>query len=442
MFLSRVRSIARQSAIRLTASLLIVFAIITLFAWAGTYFLVQREMMRLVDARLANQLGLVERAIRSGEDLPPLALGQSLGVIDGRSLIGSVPLNRDDVPGQDGFYSDDPLEPELRFFVRRMADGRRIIVAESTERQAELLETLADGLRLSLWCLLGASVIAGALFAWRGQTRLARVSAGLEKVARGQLATRIALPGRRDDLTVLAERINTTTAQLERSMEQMRVQSSNIAHDLRTPLARLRAEIESALIDLTENDLPISAETMGAGLEQIDTIIGTFNALLRLSRIESGAGKAGFADLELAALAGEVAETFAPVVEDAGQTLVFESTAPAQVRGDRDMLVQLIANLIQNALRYGAPHQQITLRVQGRLLQVMDQGPGIPEAEREKVLQPLYQLENTRQSDGFGLGLSMVSAISDLHGADLMLGEGDGGQGLAVGVEFPKITEV
>ena len=138
----------------------------------------------------------------------------------------------------------------------------------------------------------------------------------------------------------------------------------------------------------------------------------------------------------------QVGETFGPVIEDAGQNLNIDITEPAQIKGDRDLLVQLMANLIQNALRYGQDGQTITVRLHGSVLSVTDQGPGIPFAEREKVFQPLYQLETTRQSEGFGLGLSLVRAISELHDADLSLSDGDSGRGLRVTVRFPKFTNL
>jgi len=273
----------------------------------------------------------------------------------------------------------------------------------------------------------------------RAQARLNTINDGLAQVAQGQLDCPIKLDGR-DDLSLLAERINATTKRLDHAFSLMRVQSSNIAHDLRTPLARLRAQIEVNLIALTQQNRQITPDDLSAALEQIDQITATFEALLRLARIESGAGREAFASIDLKSLVEEVSEAFGPVVEDAGQTLCIEMTNPATVHGDHDMLVQLLANLIQNALQHGAQEQTILLHVHGTYLSIRDQGPSIPLKEREKVLQPLYQGEKTRQGKGSGLGLALVRAIADLHKADLALSDGPKGQGLTVSLQFPSPT--
>lgn len=440
MFLSRIREYARLSAVRLTLSLLFVFASITIFAWVGTFWLVEREMNRMLDARLAAQADLVADALNSGVDLPLPGFGQNIAVVTNTGTRGTLPFSIPD--RRDGTYLYDRRGPEFRYLIRTTTTGDKIIISENAERQDELLETLTGGLQVSLLGMLIAGLVAGLWLASRGQKRVDLISSGLARVAQGHLKTRISLPGRADDLSMLADRINATTERLGHSVEQMRVQSSNIAHDLRTPLARLRAGIETSLINLTERNQPVDADDLGSALEQIDRLVGTFNALLRVARIESGAGRDAFETVDLKALAEYIAETFEPVVEDAGQHLRLDIADAAQIKGDRDLLVQLAANLIQNALRYGSAGQQITLAIHGTVLSVIDQGPGIPFSEREKVLQPLYQLEQARQNDGFGLGLSMVAAISDLHDANLSLSDGHDGRGLAVTLRFPKFTNL
>lgn len=304
------------------------------------------------------------------------------------------------------------------------------------------MNTLLGGLFVSLAGMLFLGIVTSIWFALRAQKRVAVISQGLEKVASGHLDTQICLPGRHDDLSLLADRINATTRRLSQSMEQLRVQSSNIAHDLRTPLARLRASLESSLDALIQGGHPVTADTLDTALEQIDRLVDTFNALLRLSQVETGAGQSAFERVDLGALITHVADVYAPVVQDQGHHLAIQMLDPSVINGDWDLMVQLLANLIQNALRHGANGQTITLQARGCVICVIDQGPGIPPDERDKVLRPLYRLERTRRNDGFGLGLSMVAAICALHDATLQLSESDAGQGLTVTMHFPKFTKL
>ncbi len=440
MFLNRIKIFWQQSAIRLTLSLLGVFLVVTALAGLVTYQLVQRSVNNAADARLLAQATLIEAALREGTELPAPAFGQEYMVQTKGGRSGTLPFAYPSKP--DGFYYFDRPGRDYRYLVKSTSSGAQLVISENLERQDELLDTLSGGLQISAIGALIAGLFAGLWFALRSQRRMDLISRGLEDVAQGLLDTRIALPGNQDDLSVLASRINTTTDQLARSMEQMRVQSSNIAHDLRTPLARLRANVETSLNALTEQGKAVDADTLSAALDQIDRIVDTFNALLRLSQIESGAGKSAFAPVDLQDLVDHVAVIYAPVVEHHGQSLAINLRDPAQIHGDRDLLIQLLANLIQNALRYGNSGETITLQVQGPVLSVKDQGPGIPFDEREKVLQPLYQLEKARQNEGFGLGLSMVAAISKLHDARLSLSDGDDGSGLAVTLRFPRLTNL
>lgn len=428
MSLNLFRDLLRLSAVRQALWLLVLFSLISITAWGGTFLLVQREMIRTVDARLTDRMDAAVVALVNGEALPAVNAGETSAFVETRR--------------RDGFdtRNADGTTTEMRYLLRTTPHGR-LQLGEDTELQEELRELLAGGMMLSLLATLVLTAVAGLWMARRSQARLNTVNAGLAAVARGDLTARIDLIGN-DDLSLLADRINGTTARLENAMTQMRVQSSNIAHDLRTPLARLRAHIESTLTETTDQGRPITAATLEAALAQIDRITGTFEALLRLARIESGAGRDGFTAVQLDALINEVADTFGPVIEDAGQRLHVETKDAIVISGDYDMLIQLLGNLIQNALRHGADRQTITIRAHGPRLIVSDEGPGIPFEERANVLQPLHQGESTRQSEGFGLGLSLVRAIAELHNAELTLSDGPHGRGLRVTLLFPRLTEL
>ncbi|MEL6644849.1 MAG: HAMP domain-containing sensor histidine kinase [Pseudomonadota bacterium] len=402
--------------------------LISVLGLGGTYWLVRHEMLRAVDERLVMRMEAAVSAIEAGEGLPDPAPGQSAALVE--------------TERPDGFDTRDVGREnhETRFLLRSM-EGGQILLGEDVERQEELRDILAAGMQLSLLATLFSTVVAGLWLAHRGQSRLDRLNAGLVRVASGSFDQPIALEGT-DDLALLANRIDLTTERLGHAMTQLRVQSSNIAHDLRTPLARLRGGLESSLTEVVEHGRRVDPDVLDKALEEIDRITGTFEALLRLSRIESGAGRDAFRPVDLRDIVEDVSAAFGPVVEDAGQSLEMKMTAPETVDGDRDMLIQLVANLIQNALRYGADEQIISLQVHGRRMVLSDQGPGIPFEDRDKVLLPLYQSETTRQNAGFGLGLSLVNAIAGLHDATLVLSDGPHGKGLEVTVEFPKLTKL
>jgi len=430
MLFDRAKAALRLSAVRHTLWLLGLFSLITIIAWGGTYWLVQREMFRTVDERLSVRMEAATAALAKGEALPEPVDGQTAELTDGQF--------------SEGFKTIDSAEPrsvEFRYLVQTTPQGQ-IRLGENTERLEELRDILAGGMQLTLVGTLLATALAGLWLARRGQARLGQINAGLAKIAQGHLDTRIALEGPEDDLSLLAKRIDGTAARLEDAMTQMRVQSSNIAHDLRTPLARLRAQLEASLLALAEEERPVSENELGEALEQIDQITATFEALLRLARIESGAGREAFKAVDLESLVHRLEETFGTVLEADNRKIVVDINDTGSVSGDADMLFQLFANLIQNALRHGKGGAVITLRVQGTTVSVSDNGPGIPFAERDKVLQPLYQRETTRQGEGFGLGLSLVRAIADLHEAKLSLSDGPNGRGLTVSVRFLELTKL
>lgn len=385
-------------------------------------------MQRNVDARLTEGMDAAIASLDAGLDFSVSDSDETSAIVDQTV--------------REGFRTEDlkGSSEEVRYLVRTTSHGR-LQLGENTERQEELRDILAGGMQISLAATIFLTSLFGLWIARRSQERVNAISTGLAKVAQGDLGARITLDGN-DDLSLLANRIDSTAARLETAMTQMRVQSSNIAHDLRTPLARLRAQLESNLLALIEHERQVEVHDLEDALEQIDRITGTFEALLRLARIESGAGRNSFQTVRLKDLIAEIIDTYGPVVEEAGQTLDVAIRDATTISGDHDMLVQLLANLIQNALRYGANNQAIGIEVHGPRLIITDEGPGVPFDQRENVLQPLHQGEATRQGEGFGLGLALVRAICELHGAELSLSDGPNGRGLRVTVKFPRLTKL
>jgi signal transduction histidine kinase len=291
----------------------------------------------------------------------------------------------------------------------------------------------------ALFALLSTIAMA-AFLAVRVQHRLEDAETTVARVAQGDLTARLPISGRGDDLDRISVAINASLARLEGLVAAMRQVSTDIAHDLRTPLNRLRIRIENAATKAGKG-MPVEDE-LAAAMAESDTISETFSALLRIAQIEAGSRREKFAPVDLAALMMDVAEVYAEVAEDAGQTLHCDVAGAAWVRGDRELLTQAIANLIENAIRHCPKGTKINCSagIAGDtiLASVGDTGPGIPEAERDLVLRRLYRLEKSRTTEGTGLGLSLVKAVADLHDASLSLS--DAMPGLRVDVRFARIV--
>jgi signal transduction histidine kinase len=264
--------------------------------------------------------------------------------------------------------------------------------------------------------------------------RLAAISGTAEAIIDGDLSRRVPVRGSSDDLDRLAETINRMLDRITTLMESLRQVSNDVAHDLRTPLTRLRQRLEAGLAREAER-----GEAIEGALGDLDTILETFAALLRIAQVEGGARRAAFRATDLAQLAGTVVDAFAPSAEDARQTLRLEGEPALTIDGDPELLTQMLVNLVENALRHAGEGAAIRVgvgRIQGApVLWVADDGPGVPAAEREKLFDRFYRLEHSRSAPGSGLGLALVAAVARLHGAEVRLY--DAQPGLEARVSFP-----
>ena len=312
-----------------------------------------------------------------------------------------------------------PPEPWL-FFGGPVAGGW-LIVGQNVGELSVFDEVLVDTFTGIGWATLVVAVLMGLALGWRTQRRLSEITRVLGRAAEGDLTARVATGSDRDDLDHLGKQVNETIARIEGALEQAKGFSANIAHDLKTPLTRLRIRLESAQMAEADRE-----DEIGAALEETDRAIAIFDAFLRLSRLESGALERRFEPVDLAALACDIAETYVPVIEDSGRVLRTE-IAPISIQGDKVLLSQLMTNLIQNALRHTPESSTLTLVAREGAFGLMDDGPGIPDAERERVLEPLYRLDRGRGTEGAGLGLALARTIAARHGGRLALSEATGG---------------
>jgi signal transduction histidine kinase len=318
-----------------------------------------------------------------------------------------------------------------------LGDGTFVLAGEdvgrlqATRKAILTAFSVGGGVSVILAILGGLALSAGFL------RRVEQVNRTARQIMAGQLDSRVTVRDNGDELDRLAANLNAMLDRIQALMESLKQVSSDIAHDLRTPLARLRQNLETAKVSArTVEEFRSSTD---AAIAETDGLLKTFSALLRIAQIESGSRKAGFARVDVSELFELVALTFAAVAEDQGHQLVSDIQGGIAMSGDRELLLQLVTNLVENAIRHTPSGTKIEFRLQEEMddviATVVDNGPGIPEQERGKVLRRFYRLEASRTTPGSGLGLALVAAIADLHGARIALI--DHGPGLIVEVRFP-----
>lgn len=304
------------------------------------------------------------------------------------------------------------------------------------DAQHVLLKGLLWGIGLSML----SAIVGGYILGLSAQKRIAKMEGVLGAVASGQLEARVPRSPSADDLDHVAALINATLDRLQALIGNLRQVSTDIAHDLRTPIARMRQKLE--VVQTGHSDLAMYQSAVEEAVQEIDGISETFDALLRISEIEAGARKTKFVDVELNSLLINIVDALEAVAEEQNHRLTAStnSTPPVAVRGDRKLLNQLFINLIENAIVHCPSGTEIRVELTdegGRPnVKVRDTGTGIPAEEHEKVFRRLYRLEKSRSTRGSGLGLSLVSAIVELHGATVTLA--DNNPGLIVDVMFPE----
>ncbi|MGH8205466.1 MAG: sensor histidine kinase [Steroidobacteraceae bacterium] len=322
-----------------------------------------------------------------------------------------------------------------------LPDGTYLFVGENTDR---LAGTRARILRSFGWIIGATIMLAIAGGALLGLSYLRRVDAIIRTcraVVAGRFGERIPAGGSQGQLDLLAGAINEMLDRIAILMESLRQVSSDIAHDLRTPLTRLRQRLESARATAAgAADYELAVER---ALGDCDAILAVFSALLRISQIESGTRLAGFSPVSVPELLRQIGELFGPVAEDEQQQLLTDLAGVAEVYADRMLLLQMFSNLVENAIRHAGRGSIIRLECRedagGALVRIVDSGPGIPAPERDKVFHRLYRLERSRNTPGNGLGLTLVAAIARLHRFQIALT--DAGPGLCVSIRMPVTSQ-
>jgi signal transduction histidine kinase len=445
---------ARTTSFRLTAIYVALF-VLAAAAIVGSMFwqtnnLLTRQVLQSIEGEaeglkvLAQSAGpgalteaIAERSRSSGPNLYYLADAE------GRKLAGNLnrwpPELRGEADGGLFRYAATPGTDEVERLALGvpvpLSGGQSLLVSRDIEELRAFIDRVR---RLFLWgfgCLAITGLVGGIAAGQLILKRIAKITATSETIMAGDLSRRVPLSGADDELDHLARNLNAMLDRIEQLMTGLREVSDNIAHDLKTPLNRLRNRVEGALRD------PRGAEAYREGLEHTledaDELIKTFNALLLIARLEAGAIEESLDTFDLGALVRDVAELYGALAEEKGLELALDMGGPYEVRANRQLIGQAVANLLDNAIKYGAfspaasagpgdgakpdIRVMVTRSAEGVEIAVGDRGPGIPVADRERVLKRFVRLEASRTRPGTGLGLSLVAAVARLHGGGVRL---------------------
>jgi signal transduction histidine kinase len=309
------------------------------------------------------------------------------------------------------------VEP-VRAVARRLGDGTVLVIGRNIDELQKLRDLVLRALGLGVIPAFLLALAAGAFVSRRAQDRVKSVHRAAERIMQGDLKERLPTLGTRDDFDRLARSVNYMLDEIHRLLESVKASGDDIAHDLRTPLARLRTRLERARYsDLSVADLQ---RTVDAAINDLDQTLGLITTLLRIGEIDSGRRRSAFEGVDLAHLVDEVVDSYEPLAEEKSVSLTAETAAGLVVRADRGLLLEAVANIVQNAIKFIPPGGRVKVSVllapEGPMVRVADTGPGIPEGERERVFDRFYRGDKSRSIPGSGLGLSLVASIAKLHG--------------------------
>ena len=461
----------RTTAFQLTLVYLVVFALFAAFLLGyfafNTRRLINEQIVGIVDAELQllqvqyNQAGV--RRLVGIVDVRSRRPGSSLYLVTtptGEGLAGNVGSLEPGILESEGWVEtayrrlEEPESAEHNALVRvsRLPGGIRILVGRDLDERERMFHIVTLAGRWSVAIVIVLGVIGGVFVSRRVLKRVDAMTGTAQTIMAGDLSGRLSVIGSGDEFDRLALNLNGMLERIESLMRGLKEVTDNIAHDLKTPLTRLRNRCEAALraTNTETNYRRVLEET----IEESDGLIRTFDALLMIARAESGEVREGMAEFDVAEVARDVSELYEPLAEDKGLTLEVEAKQHAAVKGNRELVSQALANLVDNAIKYAAPAAKepsgavngercgILVKADAEqdkvVLTVSDRGPGIPQGDRSRVLDRFVRLEQSRSLPGSGLGLSLVSAVARLHGGELKLE--DNAPGLRACISLPRVA--
>jgi signal transduction histidine kinase len=459
----------RTTAFQLTLVYLVVFALFAAFLVGyfalNTRRLINEQIVGTVDTEVTaltnqySQAGI--RRLVVIIDVRSRRPGSSLYLITtptGEGLAGNVASLEPGILDHDGWVEtayrrlEEPESAEHNALVRvsRLPGGIRLLVGRDLDERERMFHIVAVAGRWSVALVVFLGVLGGIFVSRRVLNRVEAMTATAQTIMAGDLSGRLSVTGSGDEFDRLALNLNGMLERIEALMHGLKEVTDNVAHDLKTPLTRLRNRCEAALrIVKTDADY---RRVLEETIEESEGLIRTFDALLMIARAESGEVRDGMAEFDIADVARDVGELYEPLAEDKGLTLQIETNEHATVRGNRELVSQALANLVDNAIKYSASAAKhangeragIVVETSADkdhiMLSVSDHGPGIPVGDRSRVVERFVRLEQSRTEPGSGLGLSLVSAVARLHGGELKLE--DNAPGLTARIALPRVPTV
>lgn len=439
MTLKFFRGVLHSYSFRIALMYLLFFLFSTMILFVFIYYTSTRSVTEQLDETLlSDRIAFIERFEFSGlNGLIRLVNSrvQSQGHDAAYSLISAQQeiiagnlANWPAIPGPAGRLefvlspvSASSKSATFRGEVLTLPEGHSLLIARSKlrirEAQKKLINTFIGATLITL--ILG--LLGGYALSKRAVRRISSINRLCRTIVQGDISQRLNVLAVQDDLDDLSVNINTMLDKIESLMKEVVQVSDNIAHDMRTPLSHLRLKLEAIQSQTNENDL--SHAQLGQAIAGTDSIISTFNALLRISKIEAGKHAEKFKILDFSALLSDVIELYSPLAEEKQQQLSIHDISEAHIEGDRDLLFQAISNLLDNAIKYTPENGRIDIRLNnahGKLtFAICDSGPGVLETELSKLSRRYYRVDAARSLPGNGLGLSLVEAIAKTHKAKL-----------------------
>jgi signal transduction histidine kinase len=427
----------RTASFRLATLYLALFAASTVALGAFVYWSIRHEILAdfdegIVEERDALQHIFVSRgrdALTATLDARTASGGRPTAGLwgpNGRSLGGDLELPPAAAPRTAGWFdfveTDTDQTPEqepetMRGLATRLFDGSILIVGDERRRSDEILQRVITAFA---WALAATIALGAAGGLWLSAQFLHRIDVmrhAAQGIMAGDWSRRIPLASVDDDLSALARTFNRLFGRIETLLLANKHVSADIAHDLRKPLSRILRRLET--VRSSEGGPTATAAAIEGATADVEGVLETFDALLRIGQIEAGARRAGFQTLDLAEIARDVADAFRPAAEEQGRTLVMRLDEPLPLEGDRELLTQMIANCLDNALTHTPPGVGIeiegSLGSSGVTLTIADHGPGVRQEDLSKLFEPFFRGDPSRGSPGSGLGLSLVAAVAELH---------------------------